>query len=298
MRSLSRPGVRENGPDSEQSGLNSSSEAASNHRRVTPIIESIGLSKRFARRGHEVEALRGISLSIREGEFVSLIGPSGSGKSTLLNIVAGFTGASAGQMLYRGAPVPRPNTEVGYITQKPNLLAWRTTAQNITLPLELQGVPRRERRRKLAGLVELVGLEGAENAYPSELSGGMRTRVSLARTLMYQPETLLADEPFGALDAQLKTKLGADFQRIWEAVSGTVLFVTHDLDEAVVLSDRILVFSPSPARLIDDIRVDLPRPRELHTFRFRDDFRQVYDRLIALLGIRMHAGGPEGTDHA
>jgi NitT/TauT family transport system ATP-binding protein len=250
---------------------------------AAPVIEARVVSKRFSRRGHAVTALKEVTTTVHEGEFVALLGPSGSGKSTLLNMIAGFYPPSSGELLYRGQAIPSPNRRVGYITQKTNLLPWRTVAANISLALELAHVPKPVRNDEIERVIDLVGLSGFENAYPSELSGGMRTRVSLARTLVYRPETLLADEPFGALDAQLKAKLGEDFQRIWREVRGTVLFVTHDIDEALVLADRILVFSGRPARVELDIPVSLPRPRNHATTRFTPEFRDIYTRILTRL---------------
>lgn len=240
------------------------------------IIRASGVYKTFASGGREVEAVRDVSFEVAANEFVAIIGPSGCGKSTFLNMVAGFMRPTAGSVLYRGDSVPKPNTRVGYITQKDHLLPWRSVRKNIELGLEFRNISQQARTSKAQEMIRLVGLDGFEDAYPAELSGGMRKRVALGRTLVYEPETLLADEPFGALDAQLKLVLSAEFQRIWSRMHGTVLFVTHDIEEAISLADRVLIFSRRPGRLIADVPVPLPRPRDVYEVKFTDEFREVH----------------------
>jgi NitT/TauT family transport system ATP-binding protein len=244
-------------------------------------IRLAGAGKRFATRGREVEALRPTDLEIWPKEFVALVGPSGCGKSTILNMVAGLLQPSEGVVLYNGAPVAGQNTRVGYMTQKDTLLPWRSAADNIRIPLELKcrGVGRAEAASRVAQIIDLVGLTGFEHHYPSELSGGMRKRVALARTLIYEPETLLMDEPFGALDAQLKLLLLDQLQSLTQARGMTVVFVTHDLGEAITLADRVVVLSARPGRIRAVRAIDLPRPRDVFKVRFTEAFAHLHEEL-------------------
>jgi NitT/TauT family transport system ATP-binding protein len=244
-------------------------------------IRLVGVGKRFATRGQEIEALRPIDLSVRAQEFVALVGPSGCGKSTILNLIAGLMQPSSGQVLYDGAPVAAVNRQVGYMTQKDTLLPWRSAADNIRIALELKcrAVPRRQAAERVAQIIELVGLRGFEKHFPAELSGGMRKRVALARTLIYEPETLLMDEPFGALDAQLKLLLLDQLQSLVRQRRMTVLFVTHDLGEAITLADRVVVFSARPGRIRAVREIDLKRPRDVFTVRFSADFARLHEAL-------------------
>jgi NitT/TauT family transport system ATP-binding protein len=240
-----------------------------------------GVGKRFSVRGKEVRALQPVDLQVRPEEFVALVGPSGCGKSTLLNMVAGLFPPSEGSLTYDGQPVQGLNFRVGYITQKDTLLPWRTAAENIGVALELRcrSVPRAERNERIAAMVDLVGLRGFESHYPGELSGGMRKRVALARTLIYEPETLLMDEPFGALDAQLKLIMQDQLQRITQYRKMTVLFVTHDLPEAIAVADRVVVFSGRPGRIRAVRDVPLPRPRDVFRIRFAESFSRLHEDL-------------------
>jgi len=244
-------------------------------------IRLIGAGKTFQVRGTELEALQPIDLGVRREEFVALVGPSGCGKSTILNLVAGLLAPSAGQVLYDGEPVTGPNRRVGYLTQKDTLLPWRSTADNIRIALELKcrATPRAEAAERVAQMMELVGLKGFEHHYPAELSGGMRKRAALARTLIYEPETLLMDEPFGALDAQLKLLMLDQLQRLTQHRRMTVVFVTHDLGEAITLADRIVVVSARPGRVRAVHEVRLPRPRDVFKIRFTEDFAHQHERL-------------------
>jgi NitT/TauT family transport system ATP-binding protein len=244
-------------------------------------IRLAGVGKRFATRGREVEALRPIDLVVWAQEFVALVGPSGCGKSTILNLVAGLLQPSSGQVFYDGVPVAAVNRQVGYMTQKDTLLPWRSAADNIRVALELKcrAVPRREAAERVAQMIELVGLTGFERHYPAELSGGMRKRVALARTLIYEPETLLMDEPFGALDAQLKLLLLDQLQVLTRARRMTVVFVTHDLGEAITLADRVVVFSARPGRVRAVREIDLVRPRDVFTVRFGAEFARLHQAL-------------------
>lgn len=244
-------------------------------------IEFSGVSKSFLARGKEVPAVEDIDLTVAPGEFVALVGPSGSGKSTLLNMASGVLEPSGGQVRYDGQILAGLNRHVGYMTQKDTLFPWRTVFDNIALPLELacRNVPRSERRDRVNQMIELVGLAGFADHVPGELSGGMRKRVALARTIIYEPETLLMDEPFGALDAQLKLVMLDELQRLTRQRSITVMFVTHDLSEAISLADRIVVFSARPGRIRRVERVPLSRPRDVFRVRFQPEFNEMNEAL-------------------
>lgn len=244
-----------------------------------------GAAKTFHVRGQVIRALAPVDLAVRNEEFVALVGPSGCGKSTILNLIAGLLPPSAGTVLYDGQPVRDLNRRVGYMTQKDTLLPWRRTADNIRVALELKCRPtsRSEADDRVARMMELVGLKGFENHYPSELSGGMRKRTLLARTLIYEPQTLLMDEPFGALDAQLKLVMLDQLQALTQQRRMTVLFVTHDLGEAITLADRVVVFSARPGRIRTVRDIDLPRPRDVFRIRFTDVFARYHEELWDVL---------------
>jgi NitT/TauT family transport system ATP-binding protein len=211
-----------------------------------------------------VQALRDVSLSIAEGEFVTFLGPSGCGKSTLLEIMAGLQQPSQGNVRLGTEEVRGPSGRVGMVFQDASLYPWRTVSRNVELGLELRGVPAAERRRTAGDYLELVGLAGFENAYPHQLSGGMRQRVGIARALAIQPDVLLMDEPFGAVDHLTRLQLQRDLLDIWLRHRRTITFVTHDVAEAVFLADRVALFSPSPGRIqrIWEVRADRPRSRD------------------------------------
>jgi len=246
-----------------------------------PKIDLNGVGKRFVTRDREVEALQPIDLTIRHHEFVALVGPSGCGKSTILNMIAGLLPPSAGVVSYDGVAIGGLNRAVGYMTQKDTLLPWRTAADNIRIALELKcrAMPRVEANERVAQMLTLVGLAGFEKHYPAELSGGMRKRVGLARTLIYEPETLLMDEPFGALDAQLKLLMLDQLQELTRQRRMTVVFVTHDLGEAITLADRVVVFSARPGRIRTIRTIELPRPRDVFRIRFTEDFAHLHESL-------------------
>jgi NitT/TauT family transport system ATP-binding protein len=257
------------------------------------LLEAKGLVKRFRKGAELITAVEGLDLRINRGEFVCIIGPSGCGKSTLLNMTAGLMTPSEGQIRYRGQAVPEPNTQVGYITQRDNLMPWRTVEGNIGLGLEIERVSRRERGERLKEMIDLVGLTGFEEAYPTQLSGGMRKRASLARTLVCDPETILADEPFGALDAQLKMLMQGELLRIWnKADDRTVIFITHDLAEAITLADRVVVLTRRPGRVKVDCPVNIPRPRDVMKIRFTERFGELHEQLWEALGEEL-AGGED-----
>ena len=214
-----------------------------------------------------VEALRDVSLSVAPREFVSLVGPSGCGKSTLLRVVSDLQTPTAGAVAIaaRAPRAARLNREIGFVFQDPALLEWRRMLPNVALPLELAGEPRRNRLDRARSLVRLVGLAGFENAWPRQLSGGMRQRAALARALSTEPQVLLMDEPFGALDQITRDRLNMELARITEHTRATVVFVTHSIREAVLLSDRVVVMTPRPGRIRRVIDIDLPRPRTAET---------------------------------
>ncbi|MPZ87091.1 MAG: ATP-binding cassette domain-containing protein [Nitriliruptorales bacterium] len=240
--------------------------------------------KAFIARGRgddPILALEDVSFEARAGEFISLVGPSGCGKSTCLNLLAGLTSASAGTVEHQGRAVKNVNTEVGYITQDDNLLPWRPLLGNVELALEFQGVPRQERQERAREFIDLVGLGGFEHHYPHELSGGMRKRAGIIRTLIYDTRVVLMDEPFGPLDAQTRLILQSELLRLWDRLRPTVLFVTHDLVEAIALSDRIIVFTSSPGRIKREYEVKLPRPRDVFHIHETPGFDDLYDALWA-----------------
>jgi sulfonate transport system ATP-binding protein len=249
------------------------------------MIELRALHKTFDHGSEPVEAVRGVNLTVAQGSIVSLIGPSGCGKSTLLHMIAGLYEPSSGDVIYDGRPVESVNTAAGYMTQKDTLFPWRTVRDNVALPSELAGKPKAERHREAADILGRVGLDGFETRYPSELSGGMRRRAALARMLLYRPETFLLDEPFGALDAQLKLAMHELLLRLWMEDKQTILLVTHDLVEAITLSDRVIVLTRRPSRIILDQAVDLPRPRDVLNVRFTPRFKDIYDKLWDFLRV-------------
>ncbi|HYG85525.1 MAG TPA: ABC transporter ATP-binding protein [Azospirillum sp.] len=202
-----------------------------------------------------------ISCQVQEGEFVCVVGPSGCGKSTLLRIIAGLVPPTQGQTVIAGTPVRSPRREIGMVFQSPVLLAWRSVIDNILVPAEVIGLPSGQARRRAVELLELVGLAQFADKFPSELSGGMRQRVAIARALMHSPQILLMDEPFGALDAMTRESMNIELLRIWEAQRKTVVLVTHSIEEAIFLADRIFVVSPRPGRLSDVLDVKVSRPR-------------------------------------
>jgi NitT/TauT family transport system ATP-binding protein len=211
----------------------------------------------------ELRALQDIDLVVERGEFIAVVGPSGCGKTTFLRIVAGLEPASAGEVKLDGRPVSGPGLDRGFVFQTDNLLPWRTVFANAIIGREVAGHVGPAERQRTRELLKLVGLEGFESYHPRQLSGGMRQRVNLARALAIDPEILLMDEPFSSLDAQTREIMQTELMRIWEAGRKTVLFVTHQIDEAVFLADRVLVFARRPGRLRENVAIELPRPRAL-----------------------------------
>jgi NitT/TauT family transport system ATP-binding protein len=228
-----------------------------------PAIDLDGVGMQFATPSGMVQALSGVSFSVQPREFVSLVGPSGCGKSTLLRLVSDVLAPTSGRIQVVGTTpqAARKARAFGFVFQDATLLAWRTSVQNVLLPLEIGG-GLRDGQARAAALLDLVGLSGFEKAYPWQLSGGMRQRVSIARALITQPQVLLMDEPFGALDEITRERLNAELLRIWQATGTTILFVTHSSPEAVFLSDRVVVLSGRPGHVKLDLAIDLPRPRD------------------------------------
>jgi NitT/TauT family transport system ATP-binding protein len=246
-----------------------------------------GVGKRFQARDRVVNALEATSLTIADGEFVTLVGPSGCGKSTLLNIISGLTPASEGSVLLDGNAIVGVNRRVGYITQQDNLFPWRTLRENVALPLELAGVSPKERRQKADHWLARTGLQGFGDAYPHELSGGMRQRGNIVRTLIYEPPVILMDEPFGPLDAQTRIVLQDMLLSIWENTRSTIVFVTHDLTEAIALADRVLLMSARPGRIVRTDRVPIPRPRNIFQIHDNPDFRRLYSDIWNELQVQV-----------
>jgi NitT/TauT family transport system ATP-binding protein len=253
-----------------------------------PLIAFEGFGKTFTTKAGELRAATDVDLVVRRGEFVTVVGPSGCGKSTLLNAAAGLFPPTNGRVLYAGRPVQGYNHQVGYMTQSDHLLPWRDVIGNISVPLEIKGIPRRVILERVTSLIELVGLKGFEKSYPSQLSGGMKKRTALARLLAYDPDTLLMDEPFGALDAQLRLGLQIQLRRLCRRLDKTVVFVTHDLDEAIALADRTVVFTPRPGTVKRILPVDLPKDRDLmqlrHDRRYVELTTELWDLLAPSLG--------------
>ena len=246
---------------------------------AVPLIAVSNLEKTYRTKGRAlVRALGGISLDIADGEFVTIVGQSGCGKTTFLKILAGLLARSSGGVTLRGKHVDGPSRDIGIVFQDPVLLPWRTVFDNVMLPIQVLGLDWTTGRGRAAQLLELAGLQGFEDKYPHELSGGMRQRVSLARALVHDPSLLLMDEPFGALDAMTREFMNLELLRMWREAGKTVVFITHSIPEAVFLADRVVVMSARPGRIVEIVSVDLPRPRDLDMMA-SDEFG-VYTRKI------------------
>jgi NitT/TauT family transport system ATP-binding protein len=253
------------------------------------MLEIEGIRKEFDTGGKmPVLALESIELNVARGEFVTIAGPSGCGKSSLLTLISGLSVPSSGRIRLDGREIVGTDREVGFVTQQDNLFPWRTLLDNVALPLELAGVPRAERRREAARWIRRVGLQGFEAAYPHQLSGGMRQRANIIRTLIYEPSVILMDEPFGPLDAQTRLTLQALLLSIWETQQSTVLFVTHDLTEAIALADRVVLMSARPGRIVRAEPVAIRRPRDIFHIHDVPEFRQLYDSLWHELAAQIH----------
>lgn len=248
------------------------------------LIEGRHLSKVYGTATGPLVALDDVSFDIAPGEFVSLVGQSGCGKSTLLNLLGGLDERSEGSLSLSGDDLDRPRADIGMMFQTSVLFPWRTVRQNVLLPGEVLGLDKREQARRCQDLLELVGLEGFEDRYPKELSGGMRQRVALARLLAHDPTVLLMDEPFGALDEFTRETMNLELLRVWASTGKTVVFVTHNIGEAVFLADRVFVMTPRPGRLAGVVEVDLPRPRTTAMMR-EQRYADLVFEIRRLLGV-------------
>lgn len=248
------------------------------------MIAIENLSKSFrTSEGQQHLALSGINLTLRHGEFVSIIGPSGCGKSTLLYMVGGFIPPTSGRIKVGGVTVTGPGPDRGPVFQEFALFAWKNVLQNVMYGVRLQGVPKAQAELRARDLLKMVGLEKFANFYPKELSGGMKQRVAIARTLAYDPKVLLMDEPFGALDAHVRTHLQRDLLQIWEEHRKTVLFVTHSVEEAVYLSDRVIVMAAGPGRIARDIKIELDRPRARSELMFNRQYQEYVTEIEGMI---------------
>ena len=228
-----------------------------------PVLVAEQLSHTYLDREGRVQALENVSFQVERQQFVCLVGPSGSGKSTLLRLLGGLLAPTQGQVWFEGERLSGPGRRMGLVFHKANLMPWRTVLANVGLPLEVQGMPAAEARQRSQELIELVGLAGFEHYLPRGLSGGMEQRVAIARALVHNPDVLLLDEPFGALDALTRERMGAELLRIWEARKTTVVMVTHSIAEALLLADRVLVLGSRPGQIRLALDVPLPRPRQM-----------------------------------
>ena len=247
-------------------------------------VRNIWMSFPGKQSGEQIHVLENVNAEVSPGEFVCIVGPSGCGKSTLLNIVGGFLRATSGEVLVEGEPVSGPDPRRIFVFQENGVFPWLTVRENIGFGL--RGKSENERQRIIKHYTEMVGLTGFENAYPRELSGGMRQRVEIARALAANPDIIYMDEPFGALDFITRLKMRADLVRIWQSEKKTILFVTHDIEEAVQLADRVFVMSKRPATIQEVIEVDLPRPRDLDSRGYLDR----RDRIFSSMGMSLRVG--------
>jgi NitT/TauT family transport system ATP-binding protein len=245
-------------------------------------IEVRGLYKTYKAGGGRITALENIDLDIGANEFITLVGPSGCGKTTLLKVVNALIRPSRGQLIYDGQPLTRPPKDVGMVFQQPVLLPWRSVKSNVLLPAEILGLDMAAARKRADELLQLVGLVGFEDRYPNELSGGMQQRVAICRALIHNPSLLLMDEPFAALDAMTREELGFELLRIWELHKKTVLFVTHNIPEAILLADRVVAMSPRPGRIEKVFSIEFARPRTLD-MQFLPEFKSYSDEIRALI---------------
>ncbi len=250
------------------------------------VISVDRLSLTYGKKDTGVLALSDISFSIADGEFISIVGPSGCGKSTLLKILAGLLPPSEGQATLNGTPIKGARRDIGVVFQTPVLFPWRTVLQNVLLPADVQGLEKEKMRKRAMDLVRLVGLEGFENRYPRELSGGMQQRVGIIRALIHDPAILLMDEPFGALDAMTRETMNVELQRIWMDSRKTILFITHSTSEAVYLADRVIVMTARPGKIGDAFKVDLPRPRPLEVMN-----TEAFGAYVKRIRVALNADG-------
>ena len=253
------------------------------------VVDDVRMT--FKTPGGTFEALAPVSLSIPPGRFVSLIGPSGCGKSTIFNVIAGLLEPTGGRVLIDGIDATGTIGRVGYMLQKDLLLPWRTVLDNVILGMEIQGVPAREARNRALPLLRRYGLAGFEHLYPNSLSGGMRQRAALLRTLLFDTDVILLDEPFGALDAQTKLHMQEWLMQLWSDFGKTVLFVTHDVEEAIYLSDELHVMATRPGRIVETVPIALPRPRP-RSSALSPEFIAIKERCLELLNVTRTASEP------
>ncbi len=257
------------------------------------MIELSSVTKTYrSRHGDPIQAIEGVSLEVKENEFVSIVGPSGCGKSTMLKLVSGLVAPTRGVVRIRGSEVREPFPDVGFVFQSAVLLPWRTVLDNVMFSIEMLGLPRDNYRDRALGLIALAGLAGFEGKYPWELSGGMQQRVALCRALVHDPSLLLMDEPFGALDAMTREEMGFELLRIWEERRKTILFVTHSIPEAILLSDRVVVLTVRPGRVARVLEIQLPRPRTVameFDARFKDYSDEIRNLIFDRREERPHA---------
>jgi NitT/TauT family transport system ATP-binding protein len=247
----------------------------------TPVISGRRITKVFRTREGENHALGPLDFDIEDGEFVSIIGASGCGKSTTMLIAAGLLTPSGGEIQVNGQVLDRPLTDIGIVFQDHLLLEFRTAIDNVLLQQRIRGLDRKATLARARELFQKLNLAGSENRYPSQLSGGMRQRVSIARALVHEPSILMMDEPFGALDAITRNQIRYDLEQLWMETKKTVIFITHSIEEAIGLSDRVLVMSNSPGRILEEIRIDLPRPRPVHLGEY-PEFAKYAHRIFEL----------------
>jgi NitT/TauT family transport system ATP-binding protein len=254
------------------------------------VLRAERLSVTYRTRRGTIEAISDVELALKAGEFLSVLGPSGCGKSTLLKAGAGLLRPSSGRMLIDGSPIEGPRPDIGVVFQQPTLLPWKTVIDNVMLPIRTLGLEPHKGRRKAMDYLRLTGLEGFARNYPHELSGGMQQRVGIARGLVHDPQILLMDEPFAALDAMTREHMMQELQQIWMFSRGSVLFITHSIPEAVFLSDRIIVMSARPGRVMQEIPVGLSRPRMLHTMA-DPEFAAICNQLRTLFKTMSDSSG-------
>ena len=258
-----------------------------------PLIQARDITLVFKSKDRDpVTALRGFNLEVGKGEFVSIVGPSGCGKSTFLNLLLGLIKPDSGEMTLDSSPISGPGQERAMVFQEFGLLPWRTVRANVELGLELKGTPSPERAQRATELIKLVGLKDFERHYPHELSGGMKQRVGLARALATEPEVLLMDEPFAALDAQTRDLMQTELLQIWERTKKTVLFVTHSIEEAAYLSDRVIIMTARPGRAKETLNIQLPRPRD-YEMRLTPQFNDIKSRIWDVLKEELSSRAPQ-----
>ena len=246
---------------------------------MNPIIDLTNVAKTYRSKGKTVSALKDVTLPVHEGSFTTIIGPSGCGKSTLLKIIAGISLPYEGQLSYKGRAIKSINNDIGFVTQDSNLFPWLTLGENVELALKIRGVPKQRRAQSAQNFIDTMHLTGFETHYPFELSGGMQKRGSIIRTLIYDPEVILMDEPFGPLDAQTRLILQDELLRIWDKNKKTILFVTHDLTEAIALSDKVVLFTARPGTVKRVFDVSLPRPRNVFEIHNEKGFTDLYHEI-------------------